>query len=603
MNKLSPVNSDTRKKKLDDPAKTWPLLKRMIGEMVRPYIPQLIFASIAMILVAGATAATAWLMDPVVNKVFVEKDEAMLWLVGGGVLGAFAVKSLAAYIQEVLMNFVGQRIVANTQNRLFGHLVGHDLALFQSRHTGILISHFTFDINAMRVATSNILVGLGRDSLTVVFLVAVMVYQEWSLAVITLVVGPLAVYPIQRIGKRMRRFSTQTQEEMGALTTHLSQCFQGIRVIKAYGMEAYEKDRVAGLVETIFQLTFRASRVRAAAQPIIDTMGGAAVAAVIIYGGYRVIEGVTTPGAFFSFIAAALMAYQPLRALGKLNANLQEGLAAAERVFDLLDTKSALPDPENPVAVERISGGVRFDNVQFSYGENLPALDGVSFEAPSGKIAALVGPSGAGKSTVLSLIPRMFDANEGTISVNTVDVSAASTKDLRDAMALVSQEINLFDDTVFNNIRYGRPEASEAEVHEAAKAAAAHDFIGELENGYETVVGEQGVKLSGGQRQRIAIARAILKDAPILLLDEATSALDTESERHIQSALEHLMKGRTTIVIAHRLSTIAHADVIHVFDHGKVVESGTHDELLEQSGLYAKLHGMQFRDPDTLAEG
>ncbi len=576
--------------------RSFALMRRLFREAALPYIWHIAAATVCMALVAGTTAATAWLLDPVVNKVFVERDRSMLWLIGGAVLGVFAVKSLASYLQDVLLSHVGQNIIADTQSRLFARVIDQEVALFQDRSSGTLVSHFTYDINAMRIAVSNAFIGIGRDTLSVVFLVGVTFYQDWRLACISLIAAPTSVLPIQRLSKRMRRVARRAQEEMGGLNTSLSQTFQGIRVIKAFGLEAFERSRVKGLVASLRDLAIGATRIEAAAQPIIDTFGGVAVTAVIVYGGARVIDGATTPGAFFSFIAAVLMAYQPLRSLSKMNVSIQTGLAAAARVFALIDRTPALTEVETPVAVPRVSGAVRFEDVRFSYNGEDFALNGVSFEAPAGGIAALVGPSGAGKSTVFGLIPRFYDANQGRVLVNGIDVRQSSFASLRDAMAIVSQEVVLFDDTIANNIRYGRLDADDDAIKAAAEAAAA-DFIAELPQGYETRVGEHGMRLSGGQRQRIAIARAILKDAPILLLDEATSALDTESERLIQQALARLMKGRTTIVIAHRLSTIRDADVIHVFDKGRVVESGPHQTLLEAGGLYARLHALQFSDP------
>ena len=599
--------SDRTKIRITDEA-SLSLLRRVVRDLVRPYTGRLILAVICMVLVAGATAASAWLMDPMVNKIFIEKDLSVLWLVAGAVVATFFVKSVATYVQEVLVGYVGQRVVADTQARLYRHLIHLDLGLFQDRHSGTLISHFTFDINAMRNAVANALVGLGRDTLSVIFLVAVMFYQEWMLACITFVVAPLSAYPIRQLGKRMRRVSADTQMEMGAMTTLLTQGFQGIRMIKSFGLEENETGRIQGLVERIFRLNYRGVRVKAAPQPIIDFLGGVAVAAVIAYGGARVIEGHTSPGAFFSFIAATLMAYQPLRALGKINTNLQEGLAAAQRIFALLDQEPRIKNAPGARPLPRAAGAVKFDAVRFTYGAAAPveggvtpdaALNGVSFEAPAGKVTALVGPSGAGKSTVLSMIPRFYDPAGGSVQVNGLDIRTVTIDSVREALAIVSQDVVLFDDSVINNIRFGRLNASDEEVRAAARAAAADDFIMALPNGYETVIGEQGTKLSGGQRQRLAIARAILKDAPILLLDEATSALDTESERQIQNALKVLMKGRTTIVIAHRLSTIQHADVIHVFDGGRVVESGTHDALIGDAGLYAHLHALQFGPGDV----
>ena len=583
---------------LDSP-KTVPLIRRLCREFVAPYWLHLGGAGVMMALVAATTALTAWLMDPVVNEVFVERDETVLWLVGGAVVATFTLKSLAAYGQDTLMAFVGQRIVADVQHKLFGHLLDQDLALFQSQASGTLISHFTYDVQKLREAVSNALIGLGRDGLSVLLLAGVMIYQDWLLSLIALVVAPFTVLPIQRLGKRMRAVSGDAQVRMGDLTVLLGQAFQGIRVIKAYGMEEAERSRVGAVVNAIFHLAYRQGRVRAAVQPIIDVFGGIAVAAVIVYGGLRVIEGATTPGAFFSFIAAVLMAYQPLRGLGKVSTTLQEGMAAADRVFTLFDRRPTIADAANAVALPHVPSAVTFAGVSFQYPDGTEALSGVSFEAPAGKVTALVGPSGAGKSTVLNLIPRFYDVTAGAIRIAGHDVRGITVASLRQAIALVSQEVVLFDDTVEENIRFGRPDATDDEVRDAAKAAAADIFIEAMPSGYATRVGEHGLKLSGGQRQRIAIARAILKDAPILLLDEATSALDTESERHIQAALAHLMAGRTTIVIAHRLSTVRGADCIHAFDEGRVVETGSHDELLHHDGLYARLHALQFREVET----
>ncbi|WP_420564956.1 ABC transporter ATP-binding protein [Thalassobaculum sp.] len=582
-------------------ARTGPLLRRLWAAFVRPHAGWLAVASVAMAIVAATTALTAWLMDPVVDKVFVEQDRSMLWLVGGAVIVTFALKSAASYFQDALLARVGGRIVADVQIRLFGHLLGQDVALFQSRATGGLISHFTFDVQALRQAVSNAIVGLVRDGLSVIFLVGVMLYQDWLLSLIALLVAPLTVVPIQKLGKRMRRVSGDAQARMGDLTTLLGQAFHGIRVIKAYAMERAETGRVGALAEEIYRLTYRQGRVRAAVQPIVDAFGGIAVAAVIVYGGYRVIEGATTPGAFFSFIAAVLMAYQPLRGLGKVSTTLQEGLAAAERLFVLLDRQSAIAEAPDAKALERAPAEVALTDVHFRYADGTEALAGIDLVAPAGKVTALVGPSGAGKSTVLNLIPRFFDVESGSVTIGGTDVRGLTLASLRDAVALVSQEIVLFDDTVAENIRFGRPGATDEELRAAAEAAAAHEFIMALPDGYETRVGEHGTKLSGGQRQRIAIARAILKDAPILLLDEATSALDTESERQIQAALGRLMKGRTTLVIAHRLSTVQGADVIHAFEAGRVVESGDHHALVERGGTYARLHALQFREPQSAA--
>jgi ATP-binding cassette, subfamily B, bacterial MsbA len=387
------------------------------------------------------------------------------------------------------------------------------------------------------------------------------------------------------------------------MTTLLEQTFQGIRVVKSYGMEAYERHRVETLVERIYRLTFRSARIRAASRPIMETLGGIAIALVVVYGGYRVIEAQTSPGAFFSFITALLLAYEPMKRLANLNATLQEGLAGAERLFDMLDTPPAMTEKPGARALKVTAGGIRFENVSFAYGAGKHVLNDLSLVVPPGKVVALVGPSGGGKSTALNLIPRFYDATAGRVLIDGADVRDVTLASLRRQIALVSQEIILFDDTVRANIAYGREGANDADIAAAARRAGAEAFITALPKGYDTIVGEQGIKLSGGQRQRLAIARAVLKNAPILLLDEATSALDAESERHVQTALSELMRNRTTFVIAHRLSTVVGADVIYVMERGRIAEAGSHGELLARGGLYARLYALQSADEQTPPPG
>ena len=428
------------------------------------------------------------------------------------------------------------------------------------------------------------------DSLTLVFLVALMFYQDWLLALVAFFAFPLGMLPIVRIGRRMRRVSANTQVQMGEFTTLLDETFQGARHVKAYGMEDYETGRATRIVNAVFGLQWRATRTRSATRPIMETLAGLAVAVIVLYGGSQVIGGGTTPGTFFSFIGALLLAYQPMKSLANFNVSLQEGLAAAQRIFTLLDLEPAIRDAADAMPLRLERGAVRLDAVRFAYVEGHTALYGLAIEIPAGRTVALVGPSGAGKSTILNLIPRFYDVDSGSVTVDGQDVRSVTLASLRAAIALVSQDITLFDDSVRANIAYGKPNATGDEIVQAAKDAAAHDFITELHNGYDTHVGGHGVKLSGGQRQRIAIARAMLRDAPILLLDEATSALDSESERQVQEALARLMKGRTTIVIAHRLSTVLDADCIYVLDKGRVVESCRHGELLARNGLYSRLY-------------
>ncbi|WP_339781033.1 lipid A export permease/ATP-binding protein MsbA [uncultured Thalassospira sp.] len=577
---------------------TWPMVKRIVREAVRPYIGKIVLALLFMVVVAATTGASAWLMDPVINEIFINKNGNMLLPVGAAVLITFALKGFGNYGQAVMMSYVGGRILADIQNRLYNHVMSLDIGFFHGTNTGKLIARFTSDVGAMRSAVSESLTGFGKDLMTAIFLIAVMFFKDWQLAFIAIFVFPIAILPIARLGKRMRKVSSNTQQQIGEFATLLEQTFQGVRHVKAYGMEEYESTRVGKLVDYIFRLNFKAQKVRARSSPIMETLGGVAVTAIIVYGGYRVIEGSNDAGGFFSFITALLMAYEPVKRLANINMNLQAGLAASQRVFTILDLEPDIKDKPDAKPLAISGGTVRFDNVDFAYGEDGEnnALVGISLDIPAGQTVALVGQSGAGKSTILNLIPRFYDINNGSISIDGQDIRDVKLDSLRKSAALVSQEISLFDDTVRANIAYGRPGASEADIEAAARNAAAHEFIMQLENGYDTIVGEHGVKLSGGQRQRIAIARAMLKNAPILLLDEATSALDTESERHIQTALSHLMKDRTTLVIAHRLSTIIDADKICVIHRGKLIEQGKHEELLALGGAYANLYNLQFSE-------
>jgi subfamily B ATP-binding cassette protein MsbA len=580
----------------NNPATTQSLVARLVREYVRPHRGRLILAVLCMAVVAGTTAANAYLMKPVFDDVFILKDKSMLFIIPITILLIAVIKGAATYGQSVLMSYIGQKIVATIQHGMFSHLMWADIAYFQKTATGKLISRFNNDANMLRAAVSNVLVGIAKDTLTLIFLVGLLFYHDWALALIAFVVFPVAVYPIVRIGRRMRKVSDNTQVQMGELTTLLDETFRGARHVRAYGMEKYEIDRAGSIIETIFQLVQKAARVRSATHPIMESLGGVAIAVIIFYGGSQVVSGATTPGTFASFIAALLMAYPAMKSLANLNANLQEGLAAAQRIFTLIDAAPSIQDKPDAKHLDTIRGEVKFENVRFGYEKDRTALSGINMNIAAGSTVALVGPSGAGKSTVLNLIPRFYDSDEGQILVDGENLRDVTVSSLRANIALVSQDITLFDDSVRSNIAYGKLDASDDEIIAAATAAEAHEFITDLVSGYDTHVGGRGLKLSGGQRQRIAIARAMLKNAPILLLDEATSALDTETERQVQSALENLTEGRTTIVIAHRLSTVMAADTIYVMDSGRIVEQGSHAELLAQGGAYARLYAVQFAE-------
>jgi subfamily B ATP-binding cassette protein MsbA len=578
-------------------SKSHELGRRIFHEHICPYGWHFGIALILMVLAALSTSALPYLLQPVFDEVFTHGTPQLLMFVCGGIFLAFVVKGATSFGEAVIMTYVGQRIISDLQNRLFSHLMHLDLAYFHGTSSGDLLSRFTNDVNLMRNAVATTLVGFGKDSFTLIFLISLMFYRDWTLACIAFFIFPLAVLPILRIGRRMRKVANNTQEELAAFTGRLTQVFQGIRVIKAYGTEGYEAGRAHNMIERIFALVYKSSRVRSASHPIIESLGGMAIVIVIAYGGWQVMHHARTTGEFMSFILALLLVYEPLKRLSNLNANLQEGLAAAARVFAIIDTPAIIRDRPEAKSLPPIEGYIEFRDVSFSYPDGKVALDGINLKIQKAHSIALVGASGAGKSTIINLIPRFYDIQKGEIFIDGIDIRKVTLKSLRQQIALVSQEIMLFDTTIRDNISYGSFEAPDDDIIAAATAAAAHEFIQALPNGYNTMIGENGVKLSGGQRQRIAIARAMLKNAPILLLDEATSALDTDSERQVQSALKILMEGRTTLMVAHRLSTVVEANMIYVLNQGKIVESGSHQALLENKGIYANLWQAQSTLP------
>ncbi len=596
------MTDETRKNQSPEQS-PWQLAKRLWRDYLSHNLGKIAAATLCMILAAAATGAQAWMVKPALDELLVEGNEELLWILPLAFVGIVMVKGFATYGQTLLMQGLALEIIRKIQIQMFDRVVGADLAYIDKNPTGTLISRFISDVFVMRDALSNSFTGLIRDGLTTVALIGVMFYVNWRMSLITFIVFPVAAIFVTRLGRRMRRVVRTTQAEYGQLTSFLDDVLKGIRQVKAYGMERYETERAAGMFLTLKGLYFKAAKTRARAVPTLEALGGLVFAAILAYGGYQATRGQITVGAFMAFFAAMLMAYQPMRRIANLNISLQQGLAAAERVFHIVDYRRTIDEAPDARPLAVTGGHVRLQGVDFSYGNDIPTLSEVTMDAPTGKVVALVGPSGAGKSTVLNLIPRFYDVGKGAVTIDGQDIRGATLDSVRAAIGLVSQDTMLFDDTVRTNIAYGRPDATEEEIVAAAKAAAADGFIRRLPKGYDTVVGERGVILSGGQRQRLSIARAMLKNAPILLLDEATSALDTESERKVQAALKRLMKGRTTIVIAHRLSTVVDADIIHVFDRGRIVESGSHAELSAGDGLYARLSKMQFSDeaPEEIA--
>jgi ATP-binding cassette, subfamily B, bacterial MsbA len=576
------------------------LIERMLKSYLRPYLWLLGFSILLNVIIAATTGALPWFIQLAVDEVFNNKDPDMLVLVPLGVIAISFIKGLSTFASNMIMNFVGQRSTANLQRDLFARLVHGDLAYVGQKHSGAYISIFMNDATRLRATVSNMIVSLIRHLLTVVALIVFMFTINWHLAMIyTVIVIPMGIVAMRRLGRVTRSASREGLQETGEFSTLISETLSGLRIVKAYGQEEDQIKRAGSTIDRVLEFTMRALRARAAASPAIEALGGIAVGAIIFVGGYQSMQGNLTAGEFMGFITALLAVYQPLRSVANMQTVLQEGVAAGTRVFTILDAQDHIVDEKNAALLKVDKGAVSFKNVSFQYeGREHPALNNISINVQPGQTVALVGASGSGKSTLLNLTLRFFEAHEGTIEIDGQNIRDVTLDSLRRATALVTQDPFLFDDTIANNIAYGAPEADAAAISEAAKTAAAHDFISDMPEGYDTRVGESGLRLSGGQKQRIAIARAMLKNAPILLLDEATSALDTASEQKVQAALTRLMQGRTSLVIAHRLSTIMHADRIYVMADGQVAESGTHDELLATNGVYADLYQKQFENED-----
>ena len=576
------------------------LLKRFWCFYLRPYWLWLVLALVCMGGSALATASLAHALQPLFDDIFTSRKGSELWPLAGMILGIFLLKGFSGYGQIVALTGIGQKVTAQIQKNVFNHLMDSDVALFQNRVSGGLLSVLTYDTQILRTGMTNTILTLGRDVLTVSFLIGVMFFKDPFLASIAFVAFPVAVWPMRTFGRRMRKFSSGAQGAMEHLSIFFQQAFQGIRLIKAYGMEAHEKQSAASRIDLFLKLTLKGVRLKAALHPLMETLGGVATVSVVLYGGYHVIEGSRTTGTFISFIAALLLAYEPMKKLVHLSTELQESLSALTRLFQVLDVQPTVVDRKDARNLRLTTGRVCVQNLTFSYpGSETPVLKNISLTIPGGAKVALVGPSGAGKSTLFNLLLRFYDIKDGTLKIDDQDIANVTMASLREHFAFVGQEVHLFNETIADNIRYGSQNASFEQVREAAENASASDFIEKFPLGYETIIGENGLKISGGQRQRLAIARAMLKNAPILLLDEATAALDTQSEREVQKALERLMRGRTTLTIAHRLSTVENADIIFVLDHGCLVEQGNHMSLMKQEGLYARLVVPQLADENN----
>jgi ATP-binding cassette, subfamily B, bacterial MsbA len=571
---------------------------RKLLEMIKPHWRALLLAGICMLVMAAGEAATAWLMKPAVDDVIINRDQTMLILIPIVILVVYLIKGTAMYSQGYLMNRVGRLMIREFRDKLYDHIHDMPLSFFHGEKTGTLMSRIIYDVHIIKSMVSTAVTGSLRDACSVLALTVTTFMLDWKMASFTFFVLPAAFYPIHEFGRRVRKISTRGQVAMAELSTFLHETFSGAKIIKAFGMEDYEKQRFFKKTKNLYKIEMKEVKVDELSSPVMEFIAGIGIAVGIYYGGYRIFHDTLSPGTFFAFISATVMLYRPVRKLSKLNINIQRGLAATDRIYDILEQKSEIVEKDQPVEILTGSHSVVFENVCFQYApddvDDALVLDHVSFKANPGEVVALVGMSGGGKTTLVNLLPRFYDTTSGSIRIDGIEIKDAEIASLRRQIAIVTQEPILFNETVYDNIAYGNRGASREVIENAARDAYAYDFIKSFPNGFETSIGELGSRLSGGEKQRICIARALLKNAPILILDEATSALDSEAEIVVQKALENLMKGRTTFVIAHRLSTVTHANRILVLVKGSIVEEGTHDELLARDGAYRKLYHMQF---------
>jgi subfamily B ATP-binding cassette protein MsbA len=564
---------------------------------LKPYRLRLGAAFVCSGLVAAFSGAYAWLVKPVLDEIFINKNESLLLVLPLALFAVSVLKSAFSYGQNYLMNFVGNQVITDIRQELFGKMIRLPVKYHDANTSGRLVSRVVNDVTLMANAIAGMLKDVFQQGLTFLAMLGVIFYQNWRLGSLSVIVIPLAVMTMMRMGKRLRALATSGQERMGDMASTLQETLAGIRMVKAYGREEAEAERFKESNKAFLTTTMKAIQVSSLGSSHMEVIGVVGVAAIIWYGGSLVIHGDMTPGAFFSFLTAMFMAYAPIRRLSGSNNTIQQALAAAERVFGVIDLETEQQTEGGRAVMPPIRQSVTYQDVTFLYeGQAIPALTDIDLVIQAGEMVAIVGSSGSGKTTLANLLPRFYDPTAGRVLIDGVDIQSFTLASLRAQIGIVSQDVVLFDDTVLNNIAFGKPHATEAEIVQAAKLAYAHEFVERLPQGYQTMVGEKGVKLSGGERQRLAIARAILRDPPLLILDEATSALDTESERVVQLALSNLMEHRTTLVIAHRLSTIQRADRIVVLHRGAIVEIGTHDELLIQGGHYKRLHALQFQD-------
>ena len=572
------------------------IYKRLYKSYSKKYIGKILISVFFGVLVAASTSAIAWLLDPAIKKIFVEKDQSLIIIIPLLIVVAFTIKGIALYFAKAIMIRVAEEIKKILQSQMVKSLINADTQLIDKKHSGKFISNLTYDVTHITNMLSTAILSLFKDSLTLLGLLYVMFYQNWKLSLIAIIMIPIAGLASKTLGKRVGKVVTEAQEKSGFLNTHLIELFKNHKLIKIFQRENYESKRTDGHLNQLKEKNIKINTVYVRLSPIMETLTGIMIAILIFYSGKLALNNEIEIGNFFSFLAAMMLAYQPVRALAGLNMVLQQGLSAANRILPIIDNHNKITDKEGSQDINITSSDIKFNNINFKYNSNEEnVLKNINLNISGGKMTSLVGHSGSGKSTILNLIPRFYDAQSGNILIDNQSIYEIKIQSLRNNISLVSQDTTLFDDTIKNNIKYAKDGVSNEEIISAAKFSYAHEFIDKLPNGYETIIGENGVRLSGGEKQRLSIARAMIKKSPIILLDEATSSLDAETESKIQEALKILTKDRTTIVIAHRLSTILSSDQIYIIDAGNVVANGKHDELLNNSELYKNFYEKQIR--------
>ena len=577
--------------------KNFDVLKRFYNQYTKRHLKKIFIAVFFSVMVAGSTSSIAWLLDPAIEKLFINKDQTLIYLIPIFIVVAFATKGLSLYTAKVLLINVAEEVKKSIQSDMIKALIKSDTKFIESKHSGKYISNLNFDVELIKNVLSINLLNLIKDSLTLCGLLGVMFYQNWKLSLVAIIMIPLASIAAKSLGKRMGKVSTQAQERSGFLNKHLVEIFKNHKLIKIFQKENFESNRSDELISNLANKVKKINTVYVRSTPIMETLTGIMIAFLIFYSGRLIMSEELEINNFFSFLAAMMLAYQPVRALATLNIGIQQGISAGKRIIPILDIKNEITNKEECDPIKLSRGEIVFNNVNFSYLKDAEqkTLKSVNISIEGGKISAFVGHSGAGKSTLLNLIPRFYDPDSGEIKIDNQSIHNVKLKSLRENISIVSQDTTLFDDTVINNIKYANLDATDNEVFEAAELAYATEFISKLKDGYNTVIGENGVRLSGGEKQRLSIARAILKKTKIILLDEATSSLDAETESKIQKAINHLTKDKTSLIIAHRLSTILNSDKIFVLDQGQVIDQGNHDDLIKKSIIYKNFYEKQLR--------